>query len=207
MRDVRMTRQHSHILFLALGGVSALALFVMGLKALRANREQALAQPAEPPPPPARVKLRPEPAAFPRNTHMPNLRESLVSGPVDTESFSPARDLVYVDDPRVWWESDNDNGDDEDDHSMHRSTEPCLRRVVELVTARGGTLKVQDAYRPSRVHSVKSLHREGRAVDLTCDELPLEELAKLCWVAGFDWVYYEAKAGGPHIHCSVTRRH
>ena len=51
-----------------------------------------------------------------------------------------------------------------------------------------------------------SLHKEGRAIDVTCDQMPLEELAKLCWISGFDWVYYEARKGkGPHIHCSVRR--
>jgi hypothetical protein len=118
--------------------------------------------------------------------------------------FSPGRDLTFIDDARVWWESDNDDGDNEDDHSIHKSLEIPLRRVIELVAARGATLKVQDAYRPAGIHNPRSLHKEGRAVDLTCDDMPLEDLAKLCWAAGFDWVYYETR-GGAHIHCSVKR--
>ena len=120
------------------------------------------------------------------------------------ESFSPGRDLVHIEDTRVWWESDNDAGDDEDDHTIHRSMEAPLKALIELVSQRGATLKVQDTYRPSGVHNSRSLHKEGRAIDLTAKDMSLEELAKLCWVAGFDWVYYEAKAGsGSHVHCSV----
>jgi len=147
------------------------------------------------------------PTAFPRNTHLPDRREGSVSGSVDPEAFSAGRDLVYVDDSRVWWESDHDENDDECDHSMHVAMVVPFRRVVELVCARGGTLEVHDAYRAARVHGSRSLHKEGRAVDLTCDELGLETLAKLCWAAGFDWVYYETGSGGAHVHCSVRRDH
>jgi hypothetical protein len=32
----------------------------------------------------------------------------------------------------------------------------------------------------------------------------MEELAALCWAAGFDWVLHEhPKNGGVHVHCSV----
>ena len=152
------------------------------------------------------LPVRAEPTRFPPNEHLPPRREGAVCLSVDPNSFSPGRDLVRVDDARVWWESDQDENDDEDDHSMHYAMETPLRRLIELVAQRGGTLKVQDAYRASRVHSSRSLHKEGRALDLTCDEWPLEDLAKLCWAAGFDWVYYEApKGGGEHIHCSIIR--
>lgn len=152
------------------------------------------------------VALRAEPERFPPDTHMPRLREGLVSGSIDLSTFSPGRDLVRVDDARVWWESDHDTSDEEDDHSMHVLAEEALRRLIELVIRHGGTLKVQDAYRPQLVHSSRSLHKEGRAIDVTCDEFSLEKLAKLCWAAGFDWVYHEASAkGGAHVHCSVRR--
>jgi len=146
------------------------------------------------------------PAHFRRNTYLPDIRESTASGAVNPELFSAGRDLVYVDDSRVWWESDNDANDTECDHSVHRSMQAPLRRLIELVDARAGVLEVQDSYRANGVHSSRSLHKEGRAIDITCDELGLEELAKLAWAAGFDWVYYEAKPkGGPHIHASVRR--
>jgi|LSQX01.1.fsa_nt_gb hypothetical protein len=153
------------------------------------------------------VPERTMPERFPRNTYMPNIREGEASGSIHMPTFSPGRDLIYIDDPRAWWESDHDGEyDDECDHSIHKNLEAPLRRVIEAVAARGATLKVQDAYRPTGIHNKRSLHREGRAVDLTCDGLELEELAKICWVAGFDWVYHECpKGGGDHIHASVRR--
>ena len=104
-------------------------------------------------------------------------------------------------------ETEDDDTDTEDDHSVHRSLEAPLRRLIELVHRRGGILEVHEAYRATGVHNPRSLHTEGRAIDVTCDEFSLEELAKLCWAAGFDWVYYEggSKVNGPHIHCSVRR--
>ena len=69
------------------------------------------------------------------------------------------------------------------------------------------------------VHAARSLHCEGRALDLTLGRpgsdkslsgpeasAALERLAKLAWQAGFDWVYNEwPKGGGPHVHASVRR--
>lgn len=155
---------------------------------------------------PVDIPIRPEPARFRARTHMPKINEGLASGSIDLATFDPDRDLTKVYDERAWWESEHDRDDTEDDHMMHRSIEVPLRRLIELVSRNGGTLKIQDAYRPSGVHSSRSLHKEGRAVDVTCDQFPLEKLAKLCWAAGFDWVYYETR-GGAHIHCSVKRNH
>jgi len=150
--------------------------------------------------------VRPMPARFPPGSHLPRMPEKLVSGPIRLESFSPQYDLIRLEDSRIWWESDHDSNDVEDDHIIHRSLREPLERLAELVTRRGGRLKVQDAYRPVGVHSSGSLHKEGRAVDLTCDGISLEELARLCWAAGFDWVYYETpRRGGAHVHCSVRR--
>lgn len=150
------------------------------------------------------LPIRKLPKTFKPNTHKPASGEGQNSVSVKDVDFDPDRDLVHVDDDRVWWESEHDKGDTEDDHLMHHSMEAPLRQLIELVSARGGQLKVQDAYRPSGIHATTSLHRQGRAIDLTCDELGLEMLAKLCWVAGFDWVYYEApRKGGQHVHCSV----
>jgi len=166
-------------------------------------------QPAEPPaegPPSLAEPLRPEPASFKPNSSVPRRPEGATCGSIDPDSFSAGRDLVYVDDPRAWWESDSDVGDDECDHSVHRAAKRPLLRLIELVSREGATLKVQDAYRPSGIHNSGSLHKEGRAVDVTCDYMPLEKLAKLCWAAGFDWVLYESDPRkGPHVHCSVKR--
>ena len=125
--------------------------------------------PAEPekPEPPV-YQVRPFPEKFPRRSCMPDVKESEASGAISNSTFSPGRDLVYVDDPRVWWESDFDGEtDDEDDHSMHRALEPAFRRLVELVAMSNATLRVQEAYRPATIHSAQSLHKEGRALDLT----------------------------------------
>ena len=150
------------------------------------------------------LPIRELPKSFRRNTHQPAAGEGRTSLSISLVSFDPETDLVHVDDKRVWWESEHDKGDTEDDHIMHRAMELPLRQLIELVVARNGTLKVQDAYRPSGIHASTSLHQQGRAIDLTCDDLGLETLAKLCWVAGFDWVYYEApRKGGHHVHCSV----
>lgn len=148
------------------------------------------------------------PATFPVNTYLPALREIEASGGIDLTTFSPGRDLAYFADTRVWWESDNDGTtDDECDHTMHHALVEPLKRVVEQVTAQGALLEVQDCYRSSGIHNPKSLHREGRAIDLTCEGLPMEMLAKFCWQAGFDWVYHEGskRNNGAHVHASVRR--
>ncbi len=161
--------------------------------------------------------VREAPAKFPRNAKMPDKRESEVSGAISNTGFSPGRDLVYVTDSRVWWESDNDgDADDECDHTMHKAMEIPFRRLVNLVSDAGWQLRVQEAYRPDGIHSSKSLHKEGRALDITMDKTPrishyeriaaYEELCKMAWQAGFDWVYYEYNGGtGPHVHASVRR--
>ena len=150
-------------------------------------------------------KPRPAPAKFPKRTHLPNIRECDASGSIVFSRFSAARDLVYVDDRRVWWESEHDEEyDDEDDHSMHYAIEAPFRRLVEYVCASNATLKVQECYRATGVHHSRSLHKEGRALDLTAEGMDLETLAKLAWMSGFDWVYYECpRNGGNHIHASV----
>lgn len=166
--------------------------------------------------------VRPFPDAFPPRSCMPDVREIEASGAISNSAFSPGRDLVYVDDQRVWWESDNDGEtDDECDHSMHQSMELPFRRLVELCCASNAQLRVQESYRPIGTHSKVSLHKEGRAIDLTCPMLDpsnpnpekptlksLEILCKLAWAAGFDWVYFECpknKYNGPHLHASVRR--
>jgi hypothetical protein len=195
---------------LAVGGLaSSFGVLLLGLLVVRACRPATTVPPAGPATPASPTPvftLRPQPASFPPNTHLPNRREGVVSGSIDLGTFSAGRDLVHVDDPRVWWESDVDNDDVEDDHSMHAAMEAPFRRLVELVCEAGGNLKVHDAYRAAGIHNRRSLHREGRAIDVTCDEIGLEALAKLCWSAGFDWVYHESRRGkGAHVHCSVRR--
>lgn len=165
--------------------------------------EQALAKAV---PEPTGPQRRPIPSSFKRDTHKPAGGEGDTSGSIDLTTFSAGRDLIYLEDSRVWWESENDKDDSECDHSFHKSMKVPFEALVELVVEHGGILKVQDVFRASGVHSATSLHKEGRGLDVTCEELGLEMLARLCWAAGFDWVYYEASSrGGAHVHCSVRR--
>lgn len=166
--------------------------------------------------------VRPFPESFRRRTHLPDIKEAEASGGISNSMFSAGRDLVYVEDSRVWWESDNDGEDDDEcDHSMHRAMVLPFLRLVELCAASNATLRVQEAYRATGIHSTLSLHKEGRAIDLTCPLLDpdcknpekptlesLETLSKLAWAAGFDWVYFEVpRNSGPHVHASVRRDH
>ena len=155
--------------------------------------------------------VREAPATFPKNTNMPKGKETLHSGAIDLATFKAERDLIRFEDKRVWFESDHQkgSGDTEDDHLINRAMEIPLKRLVNLVEAKKGHLKIHDVYRSSaenKIHLAKSLHCEGRAIDLTADNLSLTELAKLCWQAGFDFVLYEVpKNSGEHLHCSVKR--
>jgi len=159
------------------------------------------------PPPDLHNPVRPAPATFPMDSNMPPGREVFASGPIDLTTFKPDKDLVRFEDTRVWFESDNKKDPEEDDHIIHRAMEVPLKRLVNLLEKKGGKLKVHDAYRPTGIHLEKSLHREGRAIDLTSEKVSLSELAKLAWQAGFDFVLYEkpGRAGGEHLHCSVKR--
>lgn len=169
---------------------------------------KTVAKPETPPLPDLHNPARAAPAAFPPDSNIPRGKEIYASGPIDLATFNPTNALVRFEDKRVWFESDNNNhGDDEDDHLIHRAMEVPLKRLVNLVDKKGGSLKVQDAYRHAdnnKIHMTTSLHCEGRAIDLTCEKLNLSDLAKLCWQAGFDFVLYEVpKKSGVHLHCSV----
>lgn len=148
--------------------------------------------------------VREEPKRFRMKSRLPGQREVNYSGAINLARFNPDADLVRIEDERVWWESDHDDhtNDTEDDHLVHRAMEIKLRRLIELTCAAGGELRVQDSYRDSGIHTKKSMHKEGRAVDVTCSELGLEKLAKLAYAAGFDWVYYEGPKSA-HVHASV----
>jgi hypothetical protein len=171
-----------------------------------AATEQKPARPA----PDLNNPVREAPASFPRNSNMPRGRETVNSGAINLATFDAKRDLVRFEDSRVWFNSDHKpaSSGHEDDHLINRAMEVPLKRLVNLVDKKKGKLKVQDAYRPAedKIHMQVSLHCEGRAIDLTCENLSLSELAKLCWQAGFDFVLYETpKASGEHVHCSVKR--
>ena len=196
-----------HIVMLCVGCTSAIVVFAVGVSRIPSRPHPGherldMTEISE-----VAMPLRQAPASFPVGTYLPKQRESEASGAIDLGTFSPGRDLTYIEDDRVWWERDNDSGDTECDHTVHHSLRLPLETAIQLVAERGAVLKIQDAYRPNLVHNPKSLHKEGRAVDLTCNDIVLEELAKICWQAGFDWVYHEkgSRNNGPHIHASVAR--
>lgn len=200
-----MRLTNKEIIFLMAGCASALLIFAVGVNIRRSHpparppQEQEVFYPIDQP---VRERLH----QFKPNTCRPDGREGTVSGSIDLDTFSE-KWLAEIHDDRVWWESDHDRGDTENDHVMHKSMVEPFRRLVELVVAEEGSLEVHDAYRAKGIHSQRSLHREGRAIDLTCDDLGLERLAILCWSSGFDWVFYENKPKkGAHIHCSVRRK-
>lgn len=170
----------------------------------------AVAEKPPPPPPDLHNPVRSAPASFPPDSNLPRGKEIYASGPIDLATFNPTNDLVRFEDPRVWFNSDTKrSADKEDDHLIHRNMEVPLRRMVNLLAKRGGTLKIHDAYRPAeknKIHMTISLHCEGRAVDLTCEKISLSDLAKLAWQSGFDFVLYEKPVrSGVHLHCSVKR--
>ncbi len=162
------------------------------------------------PPPDLHNPVRAAPASFPPDSNLPRGKEIYASGPIDLKTFNPSNMLVRFEDPRVWFESDNDHhSDDEDDHVMHGAVEVPLKRLVNLLEQKGGKLKIHEAYRAAdrnKIHLTTSLHGEGRALDLTCEKLSLSDLAKLAWQSGFDFVLYEKpRKSGVHLHCSVKR--
>jgi len=144
------------------------------------------------------------PSRFRANERMPTRSEKSSSGMLTDTVFRPEFDLVRIEECHRVHPLHHDKNDTEDDHLFHRVMEEPFRRLVQLVHEQGATLKVQDVYRAEGVHHSKSLHKQGRAIDITAKDMSLSELAKLTWASGFDWVFFESpKRGGAHIHASM----
>lgn len=111
--------------------------------------------------------------------------------------------LVRVDHPLIVFKAEE--GTDAD-RWMTRPVSERLIRLAELVSkewaAEGIRLRVTEAWDPEREHGRRSLHYEGRAVDLTTsdrDQSKYPKLGSLAIQAGFAWVYNERD----HIHASA----
>lgn len=194
-----------------------------------ANLPPVVAPVAPPPPPPVAVEPEPVvplqpvgwngsldpvrelPRPFRNGQRMPVPKEGNASMLMDDVDFDPKTDLIFMDDPDVWWESDNVKNGEENDHLFHYAMEGPMRRLIHMVKERGAMLRVTEAYSLENFHHAKSLHKQGRAVDITWMQrepylkdktkrtLPLGELGRLAWAAGFTWVYFEKD----HIHASI----
>jgi hypothetical protein len=102
----------------------------------------------------------------------------------------------------------NEEGDGSDRLMTHelKSRIDLLADSVQSEWGSAVKLRVTEAWDDRGEHSSsRSLHYEGRAVDLTTSDLDRSKLARLGRLAveaGFNWVYYENLL---HIHASVRR--
>lgn len=91
------------------------------------------------------------------------------------------------------------------DRRMSRRTHERLHALAKLVEREWPGIKprVTEAWDENIEHGEKSVHYEGRALDLTTSDMDpgkLGRLSALARAAGFDWVYFE---DATHIHVSV----
>ncbi len=89
--------------------------------------------------------------------------------------------------------------------SLLGATEQLVRFLLaersRLADTWGSTLfSIDEAYDSTGVHGLRSLHSEGRALNLSVNADGAGRLAGLAWLAGFDWVSFD-EAG--HVHASA----
>lgn len=91
------------------------------------------------------------------------------------------------------------------DRRMSRRTHERLHALARLVEREwpGKKPRVTEAWDEDTEHGDKSVHYEGRALDLTVSDLDTTKLGRLSALsrdAGFDWVYFE---DATHVHVST----
>jgi hypothetical protein len=141
-----------------------------------------------------------------RGRYLPNQPEAervgAISGAVDRGTV-PFHRLVRCDARNIVFKDEEGTGAD---RLMTPRLEARLQRLASLVSREwpGVQLRVTEAWDENREHGERSVHYEGRAVDLTTSDLDNTRLARLAGLAlsaGFEWVAHEPT----HVHASVSR--
>jgi hypothetical protein len=91
------------------------------------------------------------------------------------------------------------------DRRMSRRAHERLHALARLVEREwpGKKPRVTEAWDEETEHGDRSLHYEGRALDITVSDLDTSKLGRLSALAraaGFDWVYFE---DATHVHVST----
>ncbi|MFY8273209.1 hypothetical protein AAEU32_03660 [Pseudoalteromonas sp. SSDWG2] len=99
-----------------------------------------------------------------------------------------------------------EEGDCSDAKMTARAKDKIVTLANKVNDQWGGAVKLRitEAWDNNNEHSNYSLHYEGRAIDITTDDMDVIKYARLAGLAaevGFDFVYLE----GNHVHVSVKR--
>jgi hypothetical protein len=112
--------------------------------------------------------------------------------------------LVRNENPDIVFKDEEGSGAD---HMMTKKVSDKLDALAALVKREwpGVKLRVTEAWDENLEHATRSVHYEGRGVDLTTspiDGTKLGRLARLAVDAGFEWVFFENKL---HVHVSMSK--